>query len=245
MIWYIFGVLSLVYYAVLRILSQGQQFVGVWLVLAAVFVLAGLWRLYRKKHPKLHIALWFRTFCVTSLILAAILFGVVIGRIVTAMPGTAEKKLDYIVILCQSELYGETDEELRDRMEAALSYMEQDPDLKAIVTGGWNAASGSAPAHYMYQFLVEHGIRVNRIYWENHTGGSDENLIHVKSIVGVPEHGIGIVTSNYFSYRLSRIANQVGVRDFQMIPIATSWWLLPHRVVVEFLNIFYNKLMLR
>lgn len=245
MVWYMLGALNLAYYAVLRIFAGGQQFTVVWIVLAVGFVLTGLWRSYRKKHPNVRIALWFRTFCITSLILAFILFGVVIGRILAAMPGGSEKKLDYIVILCQSELSGETDEELRGRMETALSYMEKDPDLKAIVTGGWNAVSGSAPAHYMYQFLVEHGIRVNRIYWENHTDGSDENLIHVKSIVGVPEYGVGIVTSNYFSYRLSRIAGRVGVRDYQIIPVETVWWLLPHRVMVEFLNIFYSKLMLQ
>lgn len=244
MIWYILGVLCLIYYAVLRTFSQGQQLIGVWAVLAILLVLAGLWSRYRKKHTEIHIALRIRTFCATSLILAGILFGVAVGRILAAMPPATEKKLDYIVILCQSELSGETEEELDTRMEIALSYMEADPDLKAIVSGGWNADSGTAPAHYMYQYLVEHGIKVNRIYWENHTGGSQENLIHVKSIAGVPEHGIGIVTSNYFTYRLSRIVNRVGIWEVQMIPAATAWWLLPHRIVVEFCQILYSKLML-
>lgn len=244
MIWYALGILCMAYYAVLRTFSQGQQWIGVWVVLAVLFVLAGLWRRYRKRHPELRISLEIRTFCVTTVILAGILFGVVVGRTLAAMSGAAEKKLDYIVILCQSELSGETEEEMDARLDLALSYMEADPDLKVIVSGGWNADSGTAPAYYMYQYLVEHGIKVNRIYWENHTGGSEENLTHVKSISGVPEHGIGIISSNYFTYRLSRIVNRVGIWNAQMIPVSTDVWLLPHRIVVEFLNILYSKLML-
>lgn len=245
MVWYILGMLSLIYYATIRMYSQGQQLTWIWVVLAGLFVLAGIGKQYRKKHGKRHIPLAVRTFCVTSFILIGVLFGVVTGRILTEMFRTAEEPIDYIVILCQSELSGETEEELEARMETALSYLEENTEVKAIVSGGWNANSGTAPAYHMYRYLVEHGVWVNRIIWENHTGRSTENLIHVKTIVGDTESNhIAIVSSNYFSYRALRMAHQVGIWNLQMIPVTTTGWLLPHRIMVEFLNIVYDKLML-
>lgn len=241
MFWIILGCSCLIYYSVIEYAAKGQQMTMIWLFLAILFFLMYARGRYRKKHPRPSRPLWVRTFCYTSLILLAILAGVVESRIIASMLSAPKSGLSYIVILSQNEITGETQEELEARLDCAVRYLKANPDTRVIVSGGWDSDKGYSKAHVMYEYLLECGVENNRISWEARSLNGEENLRYSMSISGGAEVPLGLVTSNFYSYRAARVARNVGLQHPQSLPAQTSVWLLPHRLAQEFIYVLRDK----
>ena len=241
MLWIILGSACLAYYAAIEYFSEGQPMTVVWIILAAIFLACYLWREYRKRRPAGKRPLWFRTFCVTSLCLLLVLLGVTMSRIVLGLFPSPEPDLDYIVILAQQDIEGESDTELVKRLDAAVAYLQQNPDTSVIVSGGWEPAQGSSGARVMYQYLLRHGVERERIFWETYSTDTEENLYYSMVIAGGRQARMGVVSSDYFAYRACRVARNLGIADVQSIPAGTTAWLLPHRLVTELLCVLEDK----
>ncbi len=232
----------MLYYGVLTYGAGGQQLTVAWLVLGFFFLAAGLWRRYRRRHPsERKLPLWWRTFSGTSLLLFLILCTVVWGRIVVGMMSSLPPGLPYVVVLSQVENRGESREELRERLDCAVEYLNENPETMVIVSGGWDPAEGSSRAHTMYQYLLHCGIGSNRIIWETHSKNAVGNLRYSMSIAGGPEAEIGVIASDYFTYRAMRIARNLGMRNARGFAAPTAAWLWPHRILQELLWVVHDK----
>ena len=243
MLWLMLGALCLIYYVILETLAAGQELTVVWLGLAALFLCLYLYRAYRRAHPGKEPSLWQKTFCTTSLILLAVLLGVAASRIAAGMLTPPPEGLEYIAILSEEELPGESERELADRLDRAVAYLQENPQTRVIVSGGWDSVRGSSRAHVMYQYLLRHGIGSERIFWETYSRSTRDNLINSAAIAGGRQSRLGIVVSDYFTYRAMRIARGTGLYFVCGIPSATPLWLLPHRLTQELLQVLYDKFM--
>lgn len=238
----LFGSLALAYYIAIECLTEGQAFTVVWLFLAVLFVTAGVCHRYQRKHPqKKKPSLWWATFWRTSAGILCVLLLVVLGRIVTGMLSFLPPEMDYIVVLSQTEISGETENELNSRLDRAAVYLTENPRTKVIVSGGWNSSEGYSKAHTMYQYLMRCGIGSGRILWETQSRNTVENLRYSMSICGGPYGSLGVVSSDYYSYRAVRIARNLGMQNVQGMAVTTPSWLWPHRVVLEILYILRDK----
>ncbi len=238
----LFGSLALAYYIAIECLTEGQAFTAVWLFLAVLSLAAGFYKRYRKKHPsKKKLSLWWETFWRTSAGILCVLLLVVFGRILTGMFSSLPPGMDYIVVLSQTEIPGETENELNNRLDCAAVYLTQNPRAKVIVSGGWNSSEGYSKAHTMYQYLMRKGIGSGRILWETQSRNTMENLRYSMSICGGPYGSLGVVSSDFFSYRAVRIARNVGMQNVRGLSVTTPSWLWPHRVVLEILCVLRDK----
>ena len=242
MLWIILSVICAAYYAAVRYVAQAQQLTGIWLVLAVLFLLLFFYGWYRKTHPeKTKSHLRFRTFCITTGVLVVLMVGVVAWRILADMWSSPENSLPHILLLNQSDIAAETEEEWEARLDEAVRYLKTNESTRVIISGGWDSARGASEAHVMYGYLLEHDIAGNRILWEIRSETTKENLDLARAMAGGDRQSVGIVSSDYSMYRTLRIARNRGYVHAEPIPTPTTPWLYPHRIVQEILQVLYDK----
>lgn len=82
----------------------------------------------------------------------------------------------YMVILgCQVKAWGPSDA-LKDRLNEALAYLADYPDVTIVVSGGQGEDEPSTEAQAMYDYLVEAGIPGEQIWLEEESTNTLENL---------------------------------------------------------------------
>lgn len=100
---------------------------------------------------------------------------------------------------------------LRSRMDAAITYMNENPDVFAILSGGQGSGEDISEAEAMRRYLVEHGIEEDRLILENRSTDTVENLTFSFAIAkekGFSE--LAIVTNDFHMYRSCRLAKTMG-----------------------------------
>ena len=128
---------------------------------------------------------------------------------------------------------------LKARLDAALEYLEENPESACIVSGGMGDNETRTEASAMYEYLVSRGIDPSRIYIEDRSTDTHENLEYSKEIIereGLNEN-CAIVTSDFHVYRALKISEKYGYEDAGGIPAETLWWLFPTNYVREMYGI--------
>lgn len=102
---------------------------------------------------------------------------------------------------------------LRDRLDTALAYWEEHPDIKIVVTGGKGDDEHISEAQCMYDYLTARGVSWNQILMEDQSRNTHQNIQNTwKSLCGqmgpwdsalVPEECRYVLVSSDF--HLSRI----------------------------------------
>ena len=138
-----------------------------------------------------------------------------------------------VVLGCR--VYGErASMSLVERLEAAYDYLKEHPNAMCVVSGGQGSGENISEAECMYRWLVDKGIDASRIYKEDKSTSTEENIAFSKEVIqknGLNEH-IVIVTSEYHTYRAGVIAKENGL-SFGSAPGHTAIWLFPTFYVRE------------
>ena len=142
-----------------------------------------------------------------------------------------------VVLGCR--VYGERASlSLVERLEAAQKYLEENPDAVCVVSGGQGPGENISEAECMYRWLVNKGIDENRIYKDDQSTSTDENIAF--SIEVIRENGlneeIAIITSEYHSYRACLIAQENGI-VYGTSAGQTAIWLFPTYYIRELYGI--------
>ena len=116
---------------------------------------------------------------------------------------------------------------LWDRICGAYEYMEEHPDVIAVVSGGQGTDEPITEAECMYRELVNLGIDPNRIRLEEESTSTWENLKFsldlIEAETGIRPKRIGVLSSEYHLFRASLFAKACDV-EFVGIPAKTSRW---------------------
>ncbi len=123
---------------------------------------------------------------------------------------------------------------LESRLKAAEKYLKKHPDVSCIVSGGQGEDEMISEALCMYRYLIENGIEKERIYLEDKSTTTKENLIFSREIIrknSLPEQLI-LVTSEYHQCRAGIEAGRLGF-SYGSVSGRTPWWLLPTFYVRE------------
>ena len=72
---------------------------------------------------------------------------------------------------------------LQDRLDAALTYLEDHPDMKIIVTGGKGDDEHMSEAQCMYNYLTEHGVDGGNIYMEDRSRNTWQNVNYTMDLM--------------------------------------------------------------
>ncbi|MBQ8134171.1 MAG: YdcF family protein [Clostridia bacterium] len=103
---------------------------------------------------------------------------------------------------------------LRMRLDAAYEYLTAKPEAKAVLSGGKGDDEQISEAQCMYNYLTEKGISPDRLYLEDRSTNTNENISFSEEIIkknGLRED-IAIVTDWYHEYRASIICRRQGYR---------------------------------
>ena len=72
---------------------------------------------------------------------------------------------------------------LKSRLDAAYEYLSENESVSCIVSGGQGPDEGISEAECMYNYLVEKGIDKDRLYMEDKSTSTRENLEFSKAVI--------------------------------------------------------------
>ena len=124
---------------------------------------------------------------------------------------------------------------LRYRLDAAERYLKAHPDAAAVVSGGRSPTEIYSEAEVMKNELVKRGIDASKIYLEDRSANTEENIRFSEQIISenkLPEQ-TAIATDSFHQLRAAVYANRAGLSPAPL-SAKTPWGLLPSYWVREF-----------
>ena len=165
---------------------------------------------------------------IVSVILALglLVAGITEAMILKASFGDPKAQVDYIVVLGAKVNADGPSVSLWDRINAAADYLDQHPDVIAIVSGGQGTDEPITEAECMFRELVELGIDPKRIWVEDEATSTWENIHFSLDIIeektGSRPTKLGVLSSEYHLFRASLFVKASGVEEFVGIPAPTG-----------------------
>ena len=129
-----------------------------------------------------------------------------------------------------------------ERGAQALRYLEENPETRAVLSGGQGQGEQISEAEAMYQYLTEHGIDGSRLILEDRSANTKENLDFSLEKIGTLDASIGIVTNHFHVFRGVAIGRKCGCRRIYPIPARYRSWRLFIYVPREILAITKDKI---
>ena len=117
---------------------------------------------------------------------------------------------------------------LYTRLTAALDYLEKNPDIPVVLTGGRGYGEEITEARCMYDWLTARGVDPARLILEERAGNTAENFAFSKDLL--EEHGIdpaednaAVVTNDFHIARSRLIAARQGYGHAFGVPAELPW----------------------
>lgn len=182
----------------------------------------------RKRKP-----LWLKV--LLGLVLAgAVTFGALFGAVLCGSHDHIRGDPQVMVILgCQVKPWGPS-VLLQDRLDKALDYLEDHPDLIIVVSGGQGPDEPVSEARCMYDYLTEHGVDGAQILMEDQSHNTVENLRYTMDLLaeaGYDTTADMVVVSNGFHLtRVRMLWSRVCGGDYNLSTLAAPSSHVPSRL---------------
>ena len=153
---------------------------------------------------------------------------------------------DATVIVLGAGLRGDRPSKiLRGRLNATVEYLNEHPQAVCIVSGGQGPDEVCTEASAMQRYLIEKGIDEQRIFVEDKSTSTFENIQFSKEII--EKHGlntkIAVVTQEFHQYRAQQFAKTAGFTEVGAVTAHTPWELLGSYWVRDFAGICHMVLL--
>ncbi len=189
-----------------------------------VILLIGIYPFIRKKKP-LRIAV---LICGGLAALTAVFFAVISAFILSemnhgedsALAVSADGTPQTVIVLGCMVLDGEPSPMLGIRLQKAEEYLKAHPSAVCIVTGGKGSNEEISEAECMFRVLTRNGIAADRIYKEDRSVDTTQNLRFSTEIIeaeGLPKDVV-VVSECYHIYRGVRQAKLNGLNACGIYP---------------------------
>lgn len=166
---------------------------------AVLFIFYLLEHFARRGHRA---AAWCELALIAALLLGFSLFTVLETMVVRGSFADESDAPVSAVIVLGAGVNGETPSlTLRTRIDAAAAYLEEHPDVPVVLSGGQGPGEAITEAECMRRALVRRGVDESRLYPEERSTSTQENLRYSRAILeelGVdPAQRVAIVTSDF------------------------------------------------
>lgn len=149
---------------------------------------------------------------------------------------------DTTLVVLGCAVYGETPSKiLARRVDAAGKYLEEHPEAVAVLSGGKGEGENISEAECMYRRLVARGIDPSRLYKEDRSSSTRENLLFSLEIIkekNLPGT-ITITTSGFHAFRARLVAKDLDLETFSLT-CTTPWYALPTYYIRELFGVLYQ-----
>ncbi len=231
----ILGVLCIVYYLACGLFVRfGQSALWIWPLVGALLI--ARYFLARSGYiaslPKGALIVG------RSLIAAGVaLFIAVESFVISGMVSAAPPNLDYLIVLGARVNGTEPSLSLKTRTEAAVKYLNENPDTIVIASGGQGDDEDISEAECIIRLLKEMGISEDRILREDKSTSTAENIRFSYALMPDEEASVGVVTNGYHMARARLIAQSNGSHPVSGVAAGSSLFLLPHNMTREFMTL--------
>lgn len=134
---------------------------------------------------------------------------------------------------------------LKNRLDAAIGYLEKYPDSLCIVSGGQGPTELYSEAYSMNKYLLSQGIDKKRIMLEEKATSSSENLLYSSDIMSekfpMKQQSAALVSSEFHIYRVMFLAERYGMSAIG-IPCETPWYIRGNCYMREFFAVIKSFL---
>lgn len=201
------------------------------LIVGMLIIIAAYMERYKDKLPfhYLHYiknAIWF------ILILGLLLFIYCSFLIAFGKNEQKEPIEDQTVVVLGCQIYDDRPSlMLEARLNIALEILENNPKTECVVCGGMGKDEQYTEAEVMKKYLVNQGIMEDRIYLEDQSVNTIQNIEYAKQVINANHlsREVIIVTSDYHSYRSVGYAKKNGLEatsksaNTRLFLLPSSW----------------------
>ena len=231
---YILAVLSFLLGTLMQFVFTAVRFTGLlfWCAAAALVIFALLTR-WKEKHRW---ALWLRRVFLALLAAGFAFFAVLEVRVISWARTDNDTPVTAVIVLGAGVNGTEPSLSLRTRLDAALAYVQDKPDIPIIVSGSQGQGEEISEARCMADWLMDRGVDPGRIWLEEQADNTRENIRY--SLDMLSERGmdttanIAVVTSDYHLCRASMYM------PGNMVPVAAH---MPARYFPLTLNYYVRE----
>lgn len=178
-----------------------------------------------------------RGILITGYAVFTLFFAFESALIVNAINATPPSDATLVILGCS--VNGETPSQmLRLRIDAAEKFMKENPESKAVLSGGQGPGEDITEALCMYRELTARGISPDRLYMEDRSTSTRENVAFSKEII-LRENlntKVAVVSNNFHLYRASLSVKEAGL-EFYSVSAFTPYPLLATYVMREYMGI--------
>ena len=180
-----------------------------------------------KRHPR-----WLQALLVlvaAGVLCFAALFGAVIYGSYDHVTGEPEVM---IILGCQVKPDGPS-QLLRDRLDKALGYLEDYPDMTIVVSGGQGPDEPSTEARAMADYLMEDGVAEDQILLEDQSHNTSQNLRNSAQLLeekgyDLEQTQVLVVSNGFHLTRAKMLAQRAGFEEISTLAAPSSH--LPSRL---------------
>ena len=186
---------------------------------------------------------FFKGVCITAAVISAVLIILAAVISVFMIKTTLNKPADpSVMIVLGCRVKGDRPSlMLRKRIDAAYEYLVQYPDSVCILSGGQGSDEIMSEAECMYRELTAKGITSDRLFKEDRSTNTYENIKYSLEIM--EQNGLNgetaVVTSEFHLQRAVLIAKKQGL-EAKSVPARTAIFLLPTYWVRDCLGVAYE-----
>ena len=175
----------------------------------------------------------------------AVSFGLVAAKIAGYSAQTPEPGADAVIVLGAAVRGDVPSAALAARLDCALDYLKESPETRVIVTGGQGNGENVTEASAMRAYLEARGIDSGRIYEEDQSASTLENLQNAQEILkeSFPKEArIIVVSSDYQLYRAQHVAQKLGL-NVETMGSKSVAYLLPNFYLREYVAVMGYRLL--
>lgn len=160
-------------------------------------------------------------------------FVVLLGLVLTGARDSVTGQPQVMVILgCKVESWGPSIL-LQDRLDKALDYLEDHPDLTIVVSGGQGPDEHQSEAQCMYDYLTDHGVDAGQILLEDRSHNTWENIRFTQELLeqeGVDASQVMVVSNGFHLTRVKMLWGRVWEGEYTLSTLAAPSSHLPSRL---------------
>ena len=207
---------------------------------ALLIVLGLLWKQVVK------LPSWLKVIFLIIFALCLVNFAVAEAKIIKTANSTPSDDAKAIIILGAKVNDSGVSLEFARRIDAALDYAKEHPDVYIVTTGGQGLDEPMAEGDAAAERLIARGIDKDRIIVENKSDSTRENFSFAEELMnekGLKEDDeIIIVSSAFHLYRAGKIAKSCGFENISYLGVRGKAFLLPQYYFREYAALIYESL---
>jgi uncharacterized SAM-binding protein YcdF (DUF218 family) len=188
-----------------------------------------------KKRLKENKVMKFIISALTEVLIIGCIVAAALGMMMCVYSGSFLPEQPNTVIVMGCQVMGEQPSVmLQRRIDAAYAYLCENEDAVCIATGGVGDGADISEAEAIRRELVGKGVDGGRIYLDDKSTSTDENLANAAAIIKANEldANVAIVTDGYHQMRSQKTAAKYGLTA-AAVSCSTPWYVAEPMIIRE------------